>query len=180
MRAFLALPVPEALAIPLLSIQSRIRSGRPVEEEDLHLTVAFLDEQPHGALEALHEGLEARRLPACEIVPQALAIFGPKRPRLLALDCARTAPLGALHDAARSAAREAGIDLPRARFRPHVTLVRFGALAPDETARIAAALAQIPDAALPDPVPAPPLTLYSSTLTPAGPIYEALAEYELR
>ena len=180
MRAFLALPVPEALAVPLLSVQSRIRSGRPVDEEDLHLTVAFLDDQPEDALEALHEGLEARRLPPCEIRPQALAVFDARRPRLLALDCERTDALAALHGAARSAAREAGIAMPRARFRPHVTLVRFGRLSPDETARIAATLATLPDAALPDPVPAPALALYSSTLTEAGPIYERLAEYELR
>ena len=179
MRAFLALPVPETLWAPLGSIQDRIKTGRRVDEEDLHLTIAFLDDQHPNALEALHEELEARMLPQVEIVPSALAVFGTKKPRLLALDCEATPPLVALHDAARSAARMAGIALPRARFRPHVTLVRFSRLAPDEAARIAAALARLPDAGLPDPVPAEALTLYSSTLTESGPIYEPLAEYPL-
>ena len=180
MRVFLALPVPEALALPLLSVQERIRVGRPVPEEDLHLTVAFLDDQPDDALEALHEGLEARRLPPCRITPRALSVFSPRKPRLLALDCERDAALVALHEAVRSAAREAGIALGRERFRPHVTLVRFSRLHPDEEAKIARVLGALPDAALPDPVPAGPLTLYSSTLTESGPIYEALAEYPAR
>lgn len=178
MRAFLGLAVPPVLAHPLLSIQARFRAGRPVPEENLHLTVAFLDEQPEDALMALHEGLEARRLPACAIRPTALSVFGERRPRLLAMDCERGPALVALRDAARSAAREAGIDLPRTRFRPHVTLIRFGELGPDEAARLAAGLER--ERALPEGAQCSALTLYRSTLAPEGAVYEPLADYPLR
>lgn len=137
MRAFVGLPVPEAWRAPLARAQARIPGGRAVAEDDLHLTLAFLDDQPKARLEALHEALEARRFGAAVLRRVAWAAFGAGRATLVALDLAPTPELAALREGIR---RAAPIELPRDRFRPHVTLVRFPASAPPDMARLPAAV----------------------------------------
>ena len=130
MRAFVALPCPEGWIAPLVRAQGLVPGGRTVDADDLHLTLAFLDDQPEDRLAALHDALEARLLPAATLRPLAFALLGSSKPRALALDVAPDAGLSALHEAVRGACRGAGIALPRERFRPHVTLARYGATAP--------------------------------------------------
>ena len=63
MRAFLALDIPDDVAAALIRLQSGIPFGRPVPEENLHLTLAFFEDAPDHGLEALHEMLSALRMP---------------------------------------------------------------------------------------------------------------------
>ena len=175
MRAFVGLPVPEPLSSALVAAQARLPLPRPVPEDDLHLTLAFLDDRPEAQLEAFAEALDARRLEGCRLRPAGLGPFGDP-PRLIAAEFRRDPPLEALERQCRAAAREAGIDLPRRRFRPHVTLARLRRADPLDPARLAAALAA--PLALPE-VAAERVTLWSSTLTPDGPRYEALADWPL-
>ncbi|WGH77527.1 RNA 2',3'-cyclic phosphodiesterase [Jannaschia ovalis] len=179
MRAFLGLPVPEPWIGPLMRAQGRIPGGRSVPADDLHLTLAFLDDQPEARLEALHDALEARAAPAVTLTATGYASFGSKRARLVALDVAATPELSALRKRIRNACRGAGIDLPRERFRPHVTLVRFPAAAPPDPARLPRALAGL---GLPEMAPAEArlAVLWGSDLTPSGPVYTPLAQYPLR
>lgn len=176
MRAFVGIPIPETWIPPLMRASGRLPGGRSVEADDLHVTLAFLDDQPEDRLEALHEALEIRPLPSARLRPLSFAPFG-SRPSLVALDLAPDPDLGALRDAVRTAARVAGIDLPRERFRPHVTLRRFPKSHPPSP-RLSAALAGlgVPDM---EPAPAALVTLWSSTLGPGGPLYEPLASYPL-
>ncbi|MGB3408801.1 MAG: 2'-5' RNA ligase family protein, partial [Jannaschia sp.] len=104
MRSFVALPVPEPWIAPLMRAQSGVRGGRAVDPEDLHVTLAFLDDQPRERLEALHEALEIRALPTARLSPRGFAAIGTP-PRLLALDLDETPGLTALHTAVRSATR---------------------------------------------------------------------------
>ncbi len=64
MRAFVAVEVAGEVAAALVRVQARLRSGRPVAEENLHLTLAFLDDQPEERLEDLHGLLEQIVRPA--------------------------------------------------------------------------------------------------------------------
>ena len=173
----MALPLPEAWIAPLVRAQGAVRGGRAVDAGDLHLTLAFLDDQPETLLEALHEELEARALPAATLAPRSYAAIG-SPPRMFALDVEATPGLAALHAGVRSAARAAGIALPRDRFRPHVTLRRFtrGDAAGEG---IGPALERIGPPGLPTET-ARLCALWSSVLTPQGPIYEVLASYPLR
>ncbi|MBM2575218.1 RNA 2',3'-cyclic phosphodiesterase [Jannaschia sp. Os4] len=176
MRAFVGLPVPEPWVTPLMRAQARLPGGRPVDADDLHVTLAFLDDQPEHRLEALHDALEGRALPSATLTPAAYVPLG-KRPNLVALDLAPDAGLAALRDLVRGCCRSAGIDLPRERFRPHVTLVRFPAARPP-SGRLPAALAGLGAPGM-APAPAAQAVLWSSTLTPDGPIYDPLATYPL-
>ncbi|PWJ15051.1 RNA 2',3'-cyclic phosphodiesterase [Jannaschia seohaensis] len=175
MRTFLALPVPESWITPLARVQAHLRGGRKVDLDDLHLTLAFLDDQPEDRLQALHEELEARALFPAELMPTAYGVIGGGKPRAVVLDIAPTPALTALRENVRRAVRAAGIDLPRERFRPHVTLARYPASAPGDD-RLPERLARLgPPEMVPDM--AGPVTLWSSVLTPQGPIYEVLSAY---
>ena len=178
MRAFVGIPVPEPWIAPLVRAQSALPGGRAVDADDLHVTLAFLDDQPEERLEGLHEGLEGRPLPGATLRPAAFAPFG-DGPRLVALDLAPDPGLAGLRDAVRAAARSAGIELARERFRPHVTLKRASRSARFDMARLPDRLAALSSPQMP-PMPASTVVLWSSTLTPDGPIYEALATYPLR
>ena len=155
--------------------QGAIPGGRDVDVDDLHVTLAFLDDQPEHSLEALHEALEGRALPAARLVPMGYAAMG-SPPRIVALDLERDAGLAALRDAVRGAARAAGIDLSRERFRPHVTLKRGSRSRPFDRTRLPDRLAALGPPAM-GAAPAGAVVLWGSTLTPDGAVYDALATY---
>ena len=179
MRAFVALTLPDDALDRLETVQAGIRAGRLVPRENLHLTLAFLDDQPVAVLHDLHAELADIRVPPFEVILTGLGAFGGDRPRTLHAEAADSPALAGLHRRIRSAARAAGIDLPRERFRPHVTLARF---APAEAASARAAIAwsvrtgaglaslrfEVGDFAL-----------MSSQLGPDGPAYDVLARYPL-
>ena len=179
MRAFVGLPVPEGWHGPLVRAQGAIPIGRRVDPEDMHVTLAFLGDAPEDALGALAEALSARPLRAATLRPAGYAAFGPGAPRAVALDLAPEPALGALRDGVRGAARAAGIDLRRERFRPHVTLLRLGAR--DGRAAGAVLPGALTALGLPEMAPARAgaVTLWSSMLTPGGPIYEPIESWPL-
>ena len=111
MRAFVGLPVPEPWIAPLVRAQGAVPGGRRPDADDLHVTLAFLDDQPATRLEALHEALEARPLPGAALAPlrtgmdwggvRVLAFAGIGRPAKffatladLGADVVRAVPLG--------------------------------------------------------------------------------------
>lgn len=177
MRAFLALDVPDETAAALSRVQSGLPFGRPVPEENLHLTLAFFEDAPEAALADLDDLMGGLRAAAVEIRFTGIDSFTEGQHGLIFADVARSAALQALHDRIASLCRQAGLDLPRRRFRPHVTLTRANRR-PDGAARdrLAACLGARSD--LPGFV-ARAVTLYRSTLGPRGAIHEPLASYPL-
>ena len=145
MRAFLAIPIPEDVAGALIRLQSALPYGRPVPEENLHLTLAFLEEAPEAALEDLHEMMSGLRVGSVEIRFTGLDSFTEGARGLVFATVERSAALQALHDRIAGLCRAAGLDLPRRRFRPHVTLTRANRR-PDGTARdrLAASTGPVP------------------------------------
>ncbi len=178
MRAFLALDLPEALVAPLTRLQAGLMVGRAVPEENLHLTLAFLGEISDAQARDLAEALSLFRHPAIDLSLSGLDLFGGKRPDVLFIGGSGEG-LEHLHDKLAHLVRAVGIALPRSRFRPHVTLARFGKdmSARDQT-RLGEFLALNALARLPQ-ARADTVTLYRSHLREDGPIYEALAEAEL-
>ncbi|MBE9637416.1 RNA 2',3'-cyclic phosphodiesterase [Salipiger mangrovisoli] len=179
MRAFLALPLPEPLIPPLLAVQEAVPVGRAVPEENLHVTLAFLGDVEDAELQELHLELEGRALPGCWLRVSGLESFGGRAPRLLAAEIAPDPGLAALQLRVQQACRAAGVALERRRFRPHVTLMRFGAgLRGEALARFDRAVAgQV--ALTTGAAAAAELRLVASTLTPEGALYETLAAYAL-
>lgn len=178
MRAFVALAIPDDIAPGLMRLQSGIPFGRPVAEDNLHLTLAFLDDAPEPALEDLHDLLGGLRAPPVEVRFTGIDSFTETDRGLIFAAVERTDALQSLHDKIATLCRQAGLDLPRRRFRPHVTLMRAGRR-PEGVARdrLAAALGPRPDLPV---FRATTVTLYQSTLTPRGAIHDPLASYPLR
>lgn len=177
MRAFLAIPIPEDVAGDLIRLQSSVPFGRAVPEENLHLTLAFLEDAPEAALEDLHDLMTALRAGAVDIRFTGLDSFTEGARGLVFAAVERTEALQALHDRIASLCRAAGLDLPRRRFRPHVTLTRANRR-PDGSARdrLAASLGPVPG--LPG-FTARAVTLYQSSLTPRGAVHDPLVVYPL-
>lgn len=179
MRVFLGVPLPDPTLALLERLQGEIPVGRAVDPETLHITLAFLEEQPSALLEALHERLSEISAPTLRFRLQGLCLLGGKNPRVLAAEIAPNPELGQLHRKIRALAQEVGIALPRTRFRPHVTVLRFARrMEASQLQQIGQALQAHGDFCAP-PFQVDHFNLYSSTLLPQGPRYEVLAQYPL-
>ncbi|NSY39449.1 RNA 2',3'-cyclic phosphodiesterase [Leisingera sp. ANG59] len=178
MRTFVGLQMPDAALDALERVQEGLTVGRHVPAENMHLTLAFLDDQPETVLQTLHQVLAEISAPPLQLTFRGLETFGGKLPRVLAAQVRKTPELTHLRDRIRGACRQAGIELPRERFRPHVTLGRFPRhLEAGQVEKIARYLAEASGFRL--DCEAESLALYQSTLAPDGARYDVLAEYRL-
>ncbi len=173
MRAFIALPMPSEAIEAITELQVQLPKGRPVPEENLHLTVAFLGDQPDRAIEAVHEGLSSLRAGAISVELSGAAFFGGRHGQALGLEANGGPALKDLYDRVVSRVRGAGITLERRRFRPHVTIARL-----PRGAEPSAPLGLLAGARI-GPVPLAELALVSSTLREEGPFYDTLSSYPL-
>ncbi|WP_209507307.1 MULTISPECIES: 2'-5' RNA ligase family protein [unclassified Ruegeria] len=78
MRSFVAISLSGEAKEDFARAQRVLTVGRPVLEDNLHLTLVFLDDQPEEILEALHEELLALSAPSfrparnrCAIAPMS-------------------------------------------------------------------------------------------------------------
>ena len=175
MRAFLGIGLTDEVAVERL--QAMLPVGRIVPRENLHLTLAFLDDQPEERLEELHYKLEAIRAAPFEIAFTGLGTFGGDAPRVIFADVAVSAPLAELQRRVTSAARRVGIAPEARRFHPHVTMARLRS-GVGNAARVGAFLADHGRAVLPT-LPVTGFSLYHSVLGPEGAHYDELAQYAL-
>jgi RNA 2',3'-cyclic 3'-phosphodiesterase len=126
-RAFIALPLPEAIRNQLAVTQFLLPLPRPVPPANMHLTLAFLGTLAEPVLEESRRALSNLRAAPLTLSVAGLGVFGGDKPRNVH---ARLAPAPALdHLQARiaQAVRAAGVPLEGKRFVPHVTLGRLRA-----------------------------------------------------
>jgi 2'-5' RNA ligase len=168
-RLFVALDLPAPARSALAAVRDRLDPDvwRPVKDEALHVTLAFLGGRPESDIDVVSSLLKAPGEP--RLVLGGLALLPPRRARVAAVDVADPdGALGALQARLSAALAAAGVYAPEKRaFRPHVTVARLRARA------------QAPRSA--PPVPIEPVefrgeavTLYRSRLHPQGARYEAL------
>lgn len=179
MRLFVAIGLPGVVRAALSRLQSDLRVGRLVEPDNLHLTLAFLDEQDLATAEAVHEVLSEITAPAFDLRISGLDVFDRAKPRLVFAATDRPQALVSLRKKVCVAVREAGVNLPRERFRPHVTLARLNRALPQfELDKLGGFLESHGDFSL-DPFHIDRFGLYRSILGPDGPEYDLLADYML-
>ncbi len=179
MRIFIAIDLPDPTRKALARLQASLPLGRIAAPETLHLTLAFAGDLNARQLEDLHEALQEVRAPAPEISIRGVGTFGKGTPAILHAEVPATRELQALRGKVLKAMRQIGIELPRERFRPHITLARFRkAMPPTDQKMLARFLGQNADFAAPG-FAADHFTLFQSTLHPEGPVHEALAQYPL-
>lgn len=123
MRLFYALWPDESVRAALTHMQDRLQ-GRKICSANLHMTLAFLGNQPGSVLPALKELLSA--LPAREVILK-LDTLGCFSRQKIAWAGMRDIPaeLSALHSNLTAALDHTGIEFDRrTSFKPHVTLAR--------------------------------------------------------
>ena len=173
----MALDLPEPARAALVAFRTAVADPalwRPVPDEALHLTLAFLGHRPDADVERIAALLQAAPANAPRLTLGRALGLPLKRPRVL------TAAIvdhdGTLTGLQRWVSRElaaAGLYEPKEReFRPHATVAR---LRPD---------ARVAGGKLPGPAPVTfygeALTLYRSQLRREGARYEPLARLALR
>ena len=178
MRAFVAIDMPDPVRTALEDLQDHVPVGRLTDPDQMHLTLAFLGEQPDDLIQAAHEVLNGIRFPSFELQLAGLGTFGNREPTVLWAGIKDPAQVKALHDKVLPALHGAGLPLERKRFRPHVTLARFDRSAPDDHEKLARFLTRWQS------FPCPPFTvdgfgLWRSTLRKAGAVHDELARYPL-
>lgn len=191
-RTFLAIDVPPQVADRLTKLQHKLAPLVPAfrwaDATPFHLTLAFLGDVPFAELNEVCEAARkaARATKRFEVQVAGLGAFPkPDRPRVAWAGFAGPGlePLAELHKAVVSNLRRIGRPPEDARFTPHVTLGRLKAgagrgkapsPAPDLAPLVEEYREWSPGAFIVGEVVA-----YSSTLTPEGPTYAALARAPL-
>ncbi len=178
MRAFVAIDLPDPVRTALEAVQEALPVGRAVDPDQLHLTLAFLGEQPIDRLEAAHEALEGVAGAPFDLRLRGLGVFDGRRPTVVWAGVAEDGPLRALRSRVLSALHGAGLPLERRRFRPHVTIARLSALDAGAEDRLARFLSRW------EGFPSPSFEvrdfgLWRSILRPDGAVHEELARYPL-
>ncbi|HEX2410028.1 MAG TPA: RNA 2',3'-cyclic phosphodiesterase [Solirubrobacteraceae bacterium] len=177
LRLFVALELPAAARAALVAFRDEAaepRIWRPVPDEALHLTLAFLGHRPEGDVETISRDLCALTDPAPRLALGSALLLPPRRSRVLTVSLADLdGTLATLQGHVSDALEEAGVFVPEKRpFRAHATVAR---LRPRERA---------PRSVDAEPVPlefrADTVTLFVSRLHPRGARYEALSRVTLR
>jgi len=155
---------------------------KPVEPENLHITLRFIGEIPEGLVEEIkREVIERLSFEEFDLELRGLGAFpGPYRPRVVWVGVGEGADrLRAIHDVVEEGLRRLGIPPERGakEFVPHLTLARV------KGSRNLAALTKIileyQDYVV-GRMRVRAVRLKKSTLTRRGPIYETLAEARAR
>lgn len=167
LRCFVAIPVMPDIAHKIAEFGVKSGLGRPVPQENLHLTLAFLGRPPKDTLTDLHFELEAIRQSSFSVRFSGLNQFGSS----LHLTIAPNSDLSVLHDRVVRCARRCGMDLPHRRFRPHVTVLRGVNAIPARSVYLRVEQVNTMDITH--------FCLMSSTLHPDGARYECLSVYPL-
>jgi len=183
MRLFIATTFPQDV---LRLLNERIVPVRPklppaswVRPETQHLTLAFLGEQPESLVERLSPLLTARlaAVPRFEATLHGCGFFpNPRHARVGWVGAEPEERFGDVARAVRGAVSDAGVELDRSEFRPHLTMMRmregWPPLSIDTFTR---ALRDYRSA----PFAVDHVTLYVSKLNPKGAEHTALREFEL-
>jgi 2'-5' RNA ligase len=180
MRLFFCVELPDAVRATLARsarpLQTRIRGGTWVSEENLHITLRFLGEVGEDLLPPLRDlgqtvtsGLDAFDLP----LDRLGAFPSPTRARVLWVGAtANSAPFATLAQRIEEEVQALGFPPERKPVHPHVTLARLRI--PQDLASL------IGGTTLPDlRTRVDGLTLMQSELRPHGPLYTPVARWKL-
>lgn len=172
-RVFIAVPVDRRLQYQINRVLAPIRRSnrdiRWVAEQNRHLTLAFLGDQPDSLVDALVGSMDEayRRETRFDAVFSVLARFPDAKGNILALVAGGDDRLAGLFQLTRGLLAQFGLAPEHETFRPHITVGRI--IRPrllktrfHETTNIQLHIDRV--------------ALYQSTLTPNGSVYLALKE----
>lgn len=182
LRVFLSIPLSAQIQGTLFSIQNDLRESgadvRWVSPENLHLTLKFFGDTAPAEIETIKAILQrqSRLTTGFAIKPGGLGFFpNPSHPKIIwiGLRNGQTETSG-LFQRLEDEFKQAGVATEEREFHAHITLGRV-----KSTDRQFQLIKKLKNYKLPD-IPATTaseMVLFKSTLTPDGPVYEALAHF---
>lgn len=185
MRAFIAIELPESLRVQLGELVARLRKtgvrASWVRPDRMHLTLRFLGDVTEEQVAALTESLTE----SCQgVAPFSLncrelgAFPKLRKPSVVWAGISPLEPdLAQVQSAAETSARACGLTPERKSFHPHVTLVRI------KDPRNASALVRAVELEgdfTAGAFEVSHVSLFSSELTPHGPIYTRIRDFPLK
>ena len=125
-RLFVALDLPEPLRQAVRELQFGLRGARWLDDDSLHLTLAFIGEADHSAQHRIEVALGEVTAPLLRVELHGLGCFPPRgAPRALWIGASPRAGLVSLAQTVRRALVRAGFPPERRKFMPHATIARF-------------------------------------------------------
>jgi RNA 2',3'-cyclic 3'-phosphodiesterase len=180
LRTFVAVEITSAIrsrAMELIdALDGTAADVNWVEPQNLHLTLKFLGDVHQNEIARV---CQAMARGAADVEPFGLEVCGAgafpqaARPRTIWLGATTgTEPMIVLHDRIEAALAKLGFREEHRRFRPHMTIGRVRGVGPSIT-ELGTLLQQQADFAA-GRMNVGKVTLFGSTLTPDGPVYDVL------
>jgi len=176
MRLFIAVEIDEPLREKLVGIQAQLLEPavKPVERQNLHVTLKFLGEVSDEQVTAVLEALRNVKMAPFEVEIGGLGTFPPGRHRInvVWVDC--KGPLAELATRVEEALKPLGFQPDERGFSSHLTIARVK----QRPERLAKAVEELKDTKIGKQL-VDRFVLKQSTLTPTGPIYADVEVYKL-
>ena len=168
-RLFVAIDPPDFMRQLLAGLDPHIRGVRWTEAAQMHLTVAFLGDVPEDADPELREKFAAIEFGAFFLSVAGVGTFATKGlPKIIWIGLGKAHPhLFQIHKRVQEAALAVGIEPELRPWHPHITIARCRDVSAQSLRKFLQSNAEF-DAGM---IHVEAFHLYSSKLTPAGPIH---------
>ena len=168
-RLFVAIDLPESARQLLAGLDPHIRGVRWTDAAQMHLTLSFLGDVPQDLEPELREKLIAIEFGAFFLSVAGVGMFATKgAPKIIWIGLGKAHPhLFQIHKRVQEAALAIGIDPELRPWHPHITIARCRDVSAQSLRKFLQSNAEF-DAGI---IQVEAFHLYSSKLTPAGPIH---------
>jgi 2'-5' RNA ligase len=185
MRAFIAIELPEAVRRQLGDLSVRLRQTGSkaswVQPDRMHLTLRFLGEVSEEQIAVITASMTdvCRDIAPFTLVCEGLGGFpNLRKPSVIWVGVSPFAPdLARIQTAAETGARACGLSPETKRFHPHVTLARIRN--PEDVSALTQQ-AEAESAFCTGAFDVFHVSLFSSELTPRGPVYTRIHDFPLK
>jgi 2'-5' RNA ligase len=168
-RLFVAIDLPDSTRQLLAGLDPHIHGARWTDPAQMHLTLGFFDDVPEEVDSALGAKLSAIEFGAFFLPIGGVGAFSAKRaPKIIWIGVGKAHPhLFQIHKRVQEAALSAGLEPELRPWHPHITIARCRNVVPQSLRKFLKANADF-DAGM---IRVETFHLYSSKLTPSGPIH---------
>jgi RNA 2',3'-cyclic 3'-phosphodiesterase len=168
-RLFVAIDLPESTRQLLADLDPQIRGVRWIDPAQMHLTLSFFGDVPEEIDLALRDKLSAIEFGAFFLPVAGVGIFSAKgAPKIIWIGIGKAHPhLFQIHKRVQESALAAGLEPELRPWHPHITIARCRDVSAQSLRKFLQSNAEF-DAGI---IRVEAFHLYSSKLTPAGPIH---------
>jgi 2'-5' RNA ligase len=168
-RLFVAIDLPDSTRQMLANLDPRIRGVRWTESDQVHLTLGFFGDVPKDVEFRLGEKLSAIEFGTFFLPVNGVGAFSSKgAPKIIRIGVGKAHPhLFQIHKRVQEAALAVGIEPDLRPWHPHITMARCRDVSAQALRKFLQSNTEF-DAGM---IRVDAFHLYSSNLTPAGPIH---------